>query len=49
VEDDRYVAFGQKLSGEEGSVRWPVLMMQQPVLMLPKCEVKSSHILTQSS
>jgi hypothetical protein len=45
---DSHVVFGQKFPGENGSVRWCVVIMQQPVLLSPKFEAKSSHILTQS-
>jgi hypothetical protein len=36
----------KKFRGEEGSVRLSVAMMQQPVLLEPKFEAKSSHIFT---
>jgi hypothetical protein len=48
VIDDSDVAFGTKLSAEMGSVRWCIVVMQQPVLLSPKVEAKSSHIFTQS-
>jgi hypothetical protein len=38
VTDDSHVVFGQKLSGEKGSV------MRQPVLLSPEFGAKSSHI-----
>jgi hypothetical protein len=42
--DDSYVVFGKKKSpGEKGSVRWCVVMMQKPVILLPKSGAKSSH------
>jgi hypothetical protein len=34
-------------SGEEGSVKLWVVVMQQPVLLSPKFEMKPSHIFTQ--
>jgi hypothetical protein len=46
--DDSHIVFGQKLSGEEGSVRQCIVMMQQPALLLPKFGVKSLYIFTQS-
>jgi hypothetical protein len=45
---DSLVAFGQEFPGEKGSVRWSVVVMQQPVPLSPKFEAKSSHIFTQS-
>jgi hypothetical protein len=36
VGDDSHVVFSQKFLGEKGSVRWCVVMMQQPVLLSPK-------------
>jgi hypothetical protein len=47
-EKQRKVVFGQKFPGEKGSVRQCVVMMQQPVLLSPKFEAKSSHIFMQS-
>jgi hypothetical protein len=44
--DDSHV-FIQKFPGEKGSVRGCVVVMQQPVLLLPKFGAKSSHIFTQ--
>jgi hypothetical protein len=44
---DSYVVFGKKFCGEKGSVRQCVVVMQQPVLLSSKFEVKYSHILTQ--
>jgi hypothetical protein len=41
--DESHVAFGQKFTGEKGSVRRCVVM-QLPVLLLPKFGGKSSHI-----
>jgi hypothetical protein len=46
--DKNHVVFGQKFPGEKGNVRWHIVMMQQPVLLLPKLRVKSSHIFMQS-
>jgi hypothetical protein len=47
VEDDSHIIFGQKFSGEKGSVRWCVVVMQQSVLLSPKFGAKSSHIFPQ--
>jgi hypothetical protein len=47
VGDDSHVGFGKKFPGEKGSGRLCIVMMQQPVLLLPKFWVKSSHILMQ--
>jgi hypothetical protein len=38
----------KKIPEEKGSVRKCVLIMQQPVLLLPKFGAKSSQIFTQS-
>jgi hypothetical protein len=46
--DDSHVVFGQKFPGEKGSVRWYIVMLQQPVLLSLKFGTNSSHILTQS-
>jgi hypothetical protein len=43
VGDDRHV-FGEKFPDEKGSVRWCVVMMQQPALLSPEFREKSSHI-----
>jgi hypothetical protein len=43
VGDMSHVVFGQK-----GSVRWWVVMLQQPILLSPKFREKSSHICMQS-
>jgi hypothetical protein len=40
-----HVVYGQKFPGEEGFVRWCIVMLQQPVV-LPKFRIKSSHIFT---
>jgi hypothetical protein len=45
---DSHVVFGQKVPGEKGSVRRPVVVMQQPVLSSPKLVAKSSQIFAQS-
>jgi hypothetical protein len=42
--DDSHVVFGQKFPGKKGSVRWCIVMMQQPVLLSPKFRAKTSHI-----
>jgi hypothetical protein len=47
VEDGSYVVFIQRFPGEKGSVRWFVVVNQQPVLLLPKFGAKSSHIFVQ--
>jgi hypothetical protein len=47
-EGDSHAFCYKKFHGEKGSVRWCVVMMQQPVPLLPKFCVKSSHISTQS-
>jgi hypothetical protein len=46
--DNSHFAFGQKFPGEKVSVRWCIVMMQQPVLLSSKFRVKPSHIFTQS-
>jgi hypothetical protein len=48
VEDDRHVIFGQKFTGEKGIVRQCVVLIKQPVILLPKFGEKSSHIFKQS-
>jgi hypothetical protein len=48
AEGDSHVVFGQTFPGGKGSVRQCIVMMQQPVLLSPKFEAKSSHIFTQS-
>jgi hypothetical protein len=45
--DDSHVS-GKKFSGEKGSERQCIVMMQQPVLLLQKFEAKSLHIFMQS-
>jgi hypothetical protein len=39
--------FGQKFPGEKESVRWCIVVMQQPFLLSPKFRAKSLHIFTQ--
>jgi hypothetical protein len=46
--DDSHVVFGQKFPDEKGSVQLCIVMMQQPVLLSPKFEVKPLHIFKQS-
>jgi hypothetical protein len=46
--NNSHVVFGQEFPGEKGSVRLCVVVMQQPVLLSPKSEAKSSHIFSQS-
>jgi hypothetical protein len=48
VGDDSHVIFGQEFPGEDGSVRWCVAMVQQPVLLLQTFRVKSLHMFTHS-
>jgi hypothetical protein len=45
--NDSRVIVGQKFPSEKESVRWCVVVMQQPVLLSPKFWAKSSHIFTQ--
>jgi hypothetical protein len=40
-EDDSHVILGQNFSGEEGSVRQCVLLMQQLILLSPNFEAKT--------
>ena len=47
--DDSHFLFLQKLLGEDGSVRWEVVMVKQPGLFTPKLGATSSHVFTQSS
>jgi hypothetical protein len=47
--EDSHVVFSKKFSVVEGSVRLPVVVMQQPVLLSPKFGTKSSHIFIHSS
>ena len=46
--DNSNFDFCQKLVGEDGSVRWGVVMVKQPGLFLPKLGVMSLHVFTQS-
>jgi hypothetical protein len=46
--DDNYVIFQQKFSGDKGSVRRCVVVMQQPVHLPPKFGEKSLHIFKQA-
>jgi hypothetical protein len=48
VREDSHVIFGQNFPTERGSVRWCVVVMQQPVLLSPKFGAKSPHIFAQS-
>jgi hypothetical protein len=48
VGDHSHVVFGQKFPGEKRSVRWCVVVMQQPVHLLPKFGANSLHIFMQS-
>jgi hypothetical protein len=45
---DSHVVSGKTFPSVKGSVRWCVVMTQQPVPLPPKFEVKSSHIFMQS-
>ena len=46
--DNSNFVFRQKLVGEDGSVRWGIVMVKQPGLFLPKLGEMSSHFFTQS-
>jgi len=48
VGDDSHFVFHQKLQGEDGSVRWGIVMVKQPGLFSLKFGAKSSHVFTQS-
>jgi hypothetical protein len=48
TEKSRVDAGGQKFPGEKGSLIQCIVVMQQPILLLPKFGVKSSHIFIQS-
>jgi hypothetical protein len=48
VRDDSHVVFGQKFPGEKASARMCFVVMQQPVLLLPKFRAKSSYIFLHS-
>jgi hypothetical protein len=47
VGDERNLVFRQKLRGEDGSVRWGIVMVKQPGLFSPKFGATSSHIFMQ--
>jgi hypothetical protein len=42
------LCFGQKFSGEKGSVRWCFVIMKESLLLSPMFRAKSFHIFTQS-
>jgi hypothetical protein len=42
------LSFGKKFPGEQWHVRWHTVIMQQPVLLLPKFKANSSHIFMKS-
>ena len=44
----RHFVFCQKLLGEDGRVRWGVVMVKQPGLFSPKYGVMTLHVFTQS-
>jgi len=46
--NDSHFVFRQKLLGEDGSVKWGVVMVKQPGLFLPKFGVTPSHVFMQS-
>jgi hypothetical protein len=48
VGNDSDIAFGQKFPGEKGSLRQCVIMVQQPIPLLPELRVKSSQMFTES-
>jgi hypothetical protein len=48
VGDDNHFVFRQKLLGEDGIVRWVVVMVKQPGPFSPKFGAASSHVFTQS-
>jgi len=48
VGDDSHFGFRQKLLGEDGSVRWGIVMVKQPGLFSPKFGATSLHIFTHS-
>jgi hypothetical protein len=41
---DSHFVLGDKFPGEKGTVRWCIVMMQKPVLLLPKFRAKPLHI-----
>ena len=46
--DNSNFVFHQKRVGEDGSVRWGIVMKKQPGLFSPKLGAMSSHFFTQS-
>jgi len=46
--DNSNFVFCQKLGGEDGRMRWDVVMVKQPGLFSPKLGAMSSHVFTQS-
>jgi hypothetical protein len=48
VGDNSHVVCSQKFPGWKGSVRWCIVVMQQPVVLSPKFRSKSSHIFMHS-
>jgi hypothetical protein len=46
VGDNSHVVFGQKFPGEKGSVRWCIVVVQQPLVLSPKFRAKSAHFHT---
>jgi hypothetical protein len=48
VGDNSNFVFRQKLVGEEGSVRWGIVMVKQPGLFSPKLGAMSSQFFMQS-
>jgi len=44
--DDNHFVSHQKLLVEDGSVRWDVVMVEQPGLFSPKFVATSSHVFT---
>ena len=48
MEDDNHFVLHQKLLGEDGSVRWGVVMVEQPGLFSPKFGAMSLHVFMQS-
>jgi hypothetical protein len=48
VGDERHFVFRQKLLGEDGSLRWGVVMVKPPGLFSPKFGSMSSRVFMQS-
>ena len=46
VWDDRHAVIRQKLRYFEGSMRWCIVVMQQPVAVTPQLRSLSSHVLS---